>query len=297
MAMMSKQSSNSNLQIDDRPWHIGVFDSGVGGLSILKELISFFPNAQFHYIADRAYVPYGSLSAEQVLARAVWCTNTLIQERQCHIVVVACNTATAVAIDGLRQQLASSGQVIPVVGVEPYLNVLNKEKQRIGDKENIWVLTTPLLANTERFQKLKQWRDGHSRIDVFPAAKLAALIEELFDCENQLPYPEIEIKDLYKRIELELLPLKKQNPELVILGCTHYPLLTPTISKILAADCVDPSRAVAAHTRNILAKANYADSCGSLLPAGQFAYLETKKNVEEQAWSLKSLASLSSWPK
>ncbi len=119
---------------------IGVFDSGVGGLIILKEIMSLIPKAEYFYIADDLHVPYGTKGRDFIVERSKYCVDEL-REKGCELVVVACNTATASAIEDLRKTYA-----IPFVGIEPDLNFLSREKIEGVESKKIAVLTTILTG-------------------------------------------------------------------------------------------------------------------------------------------------------
>ncbi len=220
---------------------IGLFDSGHGGLSVLKSLWDLKLNAEYYYLADLAFAPYGDLSEQKILERSRELTKTLI-EQGVEMIVVACNTATAIAIDRLRAEFPA----IPFVGVEPYLTAV----ERLGldpQKEKLAVLVTPSMAASKRFQDLRARRDPHNTIQVHPCPNLARAIEECFTQEgwSKRPAP-------YYEAFKDLIPLQNQGLHYALLGCTHYPLIAEAIEKFLAVKTLSPSEAVAKRVVSIL---------------------------------------------
>ena len=125
---------------------IGIFDSGIGGLSVLKELLQAMPGQEFYYISDQSFAPYGNLTTDEILERSKVLTQTLLEE-SVDLIVVACNTATAHSIDLLRKEFD-----IPFVGIEPYINYVNHDY----NGENVGLICTPQTLNSERYQELKK---------------------------------------------------------------------------------------------------------------------------------------------
>lgn len=207
---------------------IGVFDSGLGGLSVLGALADICPAADLIYAADTAHVPYGNKTPEQIRARVLAMGQALINEG-CTTLVVACNTATAEAIEALR----GAHPNIPVVGVEPGIKpaALNTQSGKIA------VLATVATAKSQRLAQLIARHAPHKTVHVIPCHGWATEVEAL-----NLNAPSI-IQD----IELHLLPLIDQGVDQVVLGCTHYDFLTPTISKLISgkAQLVGVASAVA----------------------------------------------------
>lgn len=217
---------------------IGLFDSGIGGFSILREIIKVYPSAEFYYISDAAYAPYGEKSDKLILERSIELSEILI-ENMVDVIVVACNTATAVAINDLRKKF----DYIPFVGVEPYLNVQNKVPL-LKNVAKLAVITTELTGKSKRFLDLKKKLDPLSNIDLFPSPSLAGLIEK-------------GVKDGFSQniligIDNELIKVEKGDYTHLILGCTHYPLISNYIEKKLGIETISPCSFVAAQVKNIL---------------------------------------------
>jgi len=262
------------------PIRIGLFDSGIGGLSVLSAIWQLLDRANFFYVADRAFMPYGKLSTQDVIKRAQWCCQYLLDLHQVHLVVVACNTATAAAITDLRKTFPN----IPFVGVEPYVNVLNREANLFKPQDRVAVLTTPLLAKSERFKELKMKKDEASRINVLSCPELAQIVEEAFKLEKMSP-------ELLKRVEKELQSVI--GFEHLILGCTHYPLIRKSIADVTKAQVFCPNPHIAKRVQTVLNE-HYtcADSCGEFV-SPNFRFYCTQKQAEESI----PLSTLLKWPK
>jgi len=213
---------------------IGVFDSGLGGLSVLAALVQALPRADFRYYADTAHVPYGNKSDEQI-QRRVLAIGGELAGMGCDLLVVACNTATAAAVQALRAAHPS----IPVVGVEPGIKPAAQET-RSG---RIAVLATESTAKSARLHKLI--RDHAEGIDVHvePCPGWATHVEML-----QLDDPALA-SDIARRVE----PLLAQGVDRIVLGCTHYSFLAPLLNQVIGgrARLVDVADAVARQARRL----------------------------------------------
>lgn len=213
---------------------IGVFDSGLGGLSVLAKLVDALPQAGFAYYADTAYVPYGNKSEAQI-QRRVLAIGELLANDGCRLLVVACNTATAAAIQALRA--AHPG--IPVVGVEPGIKPAAQQTK----SGRIAVLTTEATAGSQRLKHLIRDHAGQVKVFVEPCPGWATHVEML-----QLDDPALAA-DVRARIE----PLLEQGVDRIVLGCTHYSFLAPLLRNVIGtrALLVDVADAVARQTRRL----------------------------------------------
>ena len=193
---------------------IGVFDSGLGGLSVLGALAQTCPAADLIYAADTAHVPYGNKTSEQIRARVLVMGQALIAEG-CTTLVVACNTATAEAIDALRA--AHPG--VPVVGVEPGIKpaALNTQSGHIA------VLATVATAKSQRLADLIGRHAPNKVVHVIPCHGWATEVEALH----------LNSPSIIAEANATLLPLIHQGVDQVVLGCTHYDFLAPTLSKLI----------------------------------------------------------------
>lgn len=220
---------------------VGVFDSGIGGLSILGELMRHPSSSEieFDYIADDAFSPYGGLSEEEVLDRARLLTQRLMS-RGIDLVVVACHTATALAISRLRGEFPE----LIFVGVEPYLNIISHRPDLLSSREKIGVLTTVATGKSQRFKDLKHRLDPDQHIFHASSPKLAGLVEDLFYDEN--------LNSWRNEVEEELSLLKDHGIKKIILGCTHYSLIEDILREDFQIEPIGPCRFVAKRVFDLL---------------------------------------------
>lgn len=206
---------------------IGLFDSGVGGLSILDEALRQLPDHDYLYFADSANAPYGEKSAEWITQRSL-AVCEFLAGAGCQAIVVACNTATAEAIQGIRAEL----KTIPVIGVEPGIKpaALQSQKGIVG------VLATEATLKSDKFNSLLATLPGDCRFIKQAGAGLVPLIES-----GQLHSPETAAL-----LAHHLQSIKAAGADTLVLGCTHYPFLMPLIVNQLGSEIkiVDTSEAV-----------------------------------------------------
>ncbi len=213
---------------------IGIFDSGLGGLSICKEIIELLPNERIVYLADSKNAPYGQKSKQDIINLSVKNTELLISYG-CKMVVVACNTATTNAISLLRERYS-----VPFIGIEPAIKpaVLNSTTNKIG------ILATKGTLNSELFLLTsKQYREEIDFIEV-EGKDLVPLIEA-----GKI----VETKPLLEEYVGEMV---KKGVDKIVLGCSHYPFLIPEIKKIIPnhIQIIDSGEAVARQTMNVLSE-------------------------------------------
>lgn len=205
---------------------IGVFDSGVGGLSILDEALRQLPQHNFIYLADSANVPYGEKSSEWIAARSLTLCNYLASNG-CDAIVVACNTATAEAIKQIRETLP-----IPIIGVEPGIKPAAMQSQN----NIVGVLATEATLKSDKFNSLLNTLPSDCQFIKQAGAGLVPLIESgNADSEETLEL-------LAKHLE----PIQDAGADTLVLGCTHYPFLRKSIRKLLGESItlIDTSDAV-----------------------------------------------------
>lgn len=205
---------------------VGVFDSGVGGLTVVAALHALLPALPIRYLADTAYFPYGERSAAEVEARALVLAQRLVDEG-CALLVVACNTASSAALEALRERFA-----VPVVGIEPPL----KPALAQSGRGRVAVLVTPSTARGERLERLRRAYAGSAEVATVALPGLADLVEG-----GAVAGPAVEA--LLRR-ELAALP---DGVDAVALGCTHYGFVRATIEQLLGPGVrvVDAAEAVA----------------------------------------------------
>ena len=213
---------------------IGVYDSGIGGLSVLKELIKLMPGEDYIYFSDSAYCPYGQKDPEFIRERATEITKKLIAECV-EIIVVACNTATAAAIDMLRKNFD-----IPFIGMEPAIKpaVLESKSGVVGVIATEGTLKGSLYHNTlDKFS-------GSVKVIEKVGEGLVETVEK-----GVLDGKEVEVM-IHKCVD----PMLSEGVDHIVLGCTHYPFLQPVIERIVGKDVtvINPAPAVARQTRKVL---------------------------------------------
>ncbi len=216
---------------------IGVFDSGVGGLTVLAALRRRLPTARLLYAADSAYAPYGERDAAYVLRRSRVLTRFLLAQGA-RVIVVACNTATALAIAELRREWPE----IPFVGIEPAIKPALAARAA-GDGP-VGVLATPATLGSDRFRTLLRQHAGDSAVLLQPCPGLAEAIE------TRGPHAPGTL-DLLRAC---CAPLKAAGCTRVVLGCTHYPLLSDAIRDLFdhaPLQLLDPADAVAAQAARV----------------------------------------------
>lgn len=245
---------------------IGLFDSGIGGLSILSEVHKLLPDAEYFYVADDANAPYGPKTNGFIQERSRIITTELI-ELGCDLIIVACNTATAASIEKLRSLFPE----MTFVGVEPFLNVFNKMPELLGKKGV--VLTTVSTGNSERFKNLKIKIDPESRIEHLSLPHLANIVEKY-----KSPSLINESSQLRQEIEKELQDLTDKNFQFAILGCTHYPLVKNEIEEILKLQAISPCPYVAQRVFDLL-KDKRHDSMIEKNVSSTFEFKSTLKNA------------------
>ena len=213
---------------------IGIFDSGVGGLSVAREIRRTLPAEDLLYVADTAYCPYGDRPLEEVRARAL-AVGRYVEQAGAKLVVAACNTASGAALEQLRQALA-----IPVVGLEPPV----KTGAVVTRNGKVGVMATAGTLASARFARLV--RDHAKGVEIVPQAcpGLADLIEE----------GHLEGERLHAWLERLTLPFKRAGVDTVVLGCTHYAFVSEPIARVLgpAVQLVDSAPAIARRTEHLL---------------------------------------------
>jgi glutamate racemase len=212
---------------------IGLFDSGVGGTSIWKEIHSLLPDEDTIYLADSRNAPYGQKTKDEIIELSFKNTEFLL-EQNCKIIVVACNTATTNAIKELRSKYS-----VPFIGIEPAIKpaAMRTKTQTIG------ILATKGTLNSELFHKAVL---TYSNINIIEQVGfgLVSLIED----------GKLESTEMTNLLGEYLTPMIKANIDYLVLGCSHYPYLVPQIKKILpdSIKIIDSGEAVAKQTQKVL---------------------------------------------
>ena len=250
---------------------IGIFDSGVGGLSVFREIRKILPDEKYIYYSDNAHCPYGEKTREYIVQRARAITEFLIA-KGANIIVVACNTATAAAISALREEYSH----IRFIGMEPAI----KPAAASTTSGVVGVLAT---AGTLKADKYLNTREKYSE-GVQIAEHVGKGFVELVE-SGQLTGEAAE-----GVIRESLKPLLDKGADRIVLGCTHYPFLSETILKVASQICpdrkvqvIDPAPAVAKHLLKVMQEENLIKKEGfeiSLFSSGDASILnETFKRI------------------
>lgn len=220
----------------DKHSPIGIIDSGMGGISIWTEIVRAMPHEDTVYWADTAHCPYGGRTKEEITALVSAGVESLIAQKT-KIIVVACNTATTAAIDALRERWSDP----PFVGLEPAV----KPAARSTRSRTIGILGTAYTLSSDMFKRTAEKYASGIRII---ATAGNGLVEQVESDRETTPETETLLR---KYIE----PMLAAGADQLVLACTHYPLLTDTIRKIIGErdmEIINPAPAVARHTAELL---------------------------------------------
>ena len=227
---------------------VGIFDSGLGGLTVWRELRRQLPNEDLLYFADSRNCPYGPKPPETIQKLACHIVDGMM-EAGCKMVVVACNTATAAAIDMLRQNYS-----IPFVGMEPAIKqaALNTKTGKVG------VLATKGTFNGRLYKETSRKYANNIEVVVQIGTGLVELVEA-----NEYETDKARVL-LKKYVE----PMVERGVDQIVLGCTHYPFFKPQIEQMVGSGIavIDPAPAVAKHAADVLAEHGLQNSdshCGT----------------------------------
>ena len=203
--------------MNERDKPIGFFDSGVGGISVLREAIKLLPKEDFIYLGDSKNAPYGTKKVDEVITLSFNAVDFLLKH-EVKAVVVACNTATSAAIDALRQKYGS----IPIIGIEPAL----KPAVELNKHGKIIIMATPMTLSESKFYSLMKSYEEELEIETVPCAGLVELIEEGI----------LEGEQIEEYLKSKLNPYMESKIASIVLGCTHYPFIKKSLLKILGAE-------------------------------------------------------------
>ncbi len=236
----------------DRP--IGVFDSGVGGLSVLNALRDELPRERFVYFADTAHAPYGERGDAFVGDRTRTVARYLLDHHRIKALVVACNTATAAAI----HQLRADHSALPIVGVEPAL----KPAVALSKTRHIAVIATRVTLESQKFEALRASLDARATFSIVPCDGLAGAIEHADTVRiNALCEKYLGAAGIFGGQPGEI--------DTLVLGCTHYPFITDALRRLTGDEVsfIDTGAPVAQQTRRLLERS------GQLLEEGAGAVM------------------------
>ncbi len=222
--------------MDNRP--IGIFDSGVGGTSVWREIEKLLPNEDTIYLADSKNAPYGEKSKEEILQLSIKNIDFLLA-KDCKLIVVACNTATTNAISHVRKHYA-----VPFIGTEPAI----KPAALLSKSKTVGVLATKGTLSSELFFTTSQNHAGHINKIVQVGTGLVPLIEA----------GKVNSEETKKLLETYLEPMLAAGMDYLVLGCTHYPYLIPVLKEMIPphVEILDSGAAIAKQTMAILKENN-----------------------------------------
>ena len=213
---------------------IGIFDSGVGGLSVFREIKKLLPSERYVYFSDNAHCPYGEKSREYIIDRARIITSFLM-EHGAEIIVVACNTATAAAISTLREEFP-----ICFIGMEPAVKPA-AQSTRTGV---VGVLATAGTLKASKYIDTREKWAQNVRIAEHIGQGFVELVES----------GKVTGEEAEEVVERSVRPLLDAGADTIVLGCTHYPFLSDTILKVAgnSVRIIDPAPAVARHLLEVM---------------------------------------------
>lgn len=219
--------------------HIGIFDSGCGGLSVLRELLKAAPGEHYTYFSDNANCPYGEKSSEFIIRRSTEISSHLI-ELGADIIVIACNTATAAAIASLRRRWPG----LPFIGMEPAI----KPAALMSRNKVVGVLATSSTLKADKYLDNKKIWASDVKIAEHAGEGFVELVESL----------ELSGAHCEQTVRRSLEPLLEAGADTIVLGCTHYPFLLETMRAIAGprVNFIDPAPAVARQLIHIMAEKN-----------------------------------------
>ena len=215
---------------------IGVFDSGVGGISVLQHIHATLPNEHLIYFADSRYAPYGNRTAQEIQSRCFAISDFLISQGV-KAIVVACNTATAAAIDAMRERYS-----VPIFGMEPAV----KPAAAATKNGIVGVLATVGTLKSAQFAALLESYGRNVQV-------VTQGCEGLVEC---IEHGELDTESTRQLLQLYCEPLLREGADTIVLGCTHYPFVRPLIKQVVGDDIVliDTGSAVAKHVQKRLAE-------------------------------------------
>ena len=215
--------------------YVGVFDSGVGGLSVLREIHRLLPRVPLFYIADQAHVPYGKRQLEEIRAFSLTISRFLLS-KGAQLIVVACNTASAAALTALRETLTGT----PFVGMEPAVKPATEQTSN----GIVGVLATPATFQGRMYSTLAE-QFAHN---------VTLLTDTLPGLVEAVERGELTSPATRRILEIAIRPMLAQGADTLVLGCTHFPFVLPLIREIAGPEVkvIDPAPAIARRTAYLL---------------------------------------------
>lgn len=238
---------------------IGIFDSGVGGLSVLQKIHSKLPNESLVYVADSINAPYGLKNDSFILERSIKIVDFLVETHQIKLLVIACNTATAASIVKLREIYN-----FPIIGMEPAIKPANEATKN----KKVGILATEGTINSSKFSALLDSYSGETQFFTQPCIGLVEYIEK----------GHTKSHEVISLLNKNLIPLQEHNVDVVVLGCTHYIFIKKIVENFFSGEItiIETGGAVANQTQKILQDFNF-DSDNII---GQRIIYSNSKNVK-----------------
>lgn len=221
---------------------IAFYDSGMGGLSVLNHAMHILPNEEYLYFADVDNVPYGTKTKDEIISFADDAVS-FMAEKGVKAILIACNTATSVAIKHLREKYS-----LPILGMEPAVKpaVLNSDGKRV------LVTATPVTTREKKLRNLIERIDGEDICDLLPLPRLVNFAENM----------EFYSDDVLRYLKEELSPFNLNNYSHLVLGCTHFNYFKEAFSRVLPAgiEFIDGMKGVVSHLKNTLENLNLLEN-------------------------------------
>ncbi|MEH7116286.1 glutamate racemase [Neobacillus vireti] len=240
---------------------IGFFDSGIGGMTVLHQAMRYLPNEDYIFYADTLHVPYGEKTKEEV-REYIFDAVDFIAEQGVKAIVIACNTATSIAVEDLRKKYD-----FPILGIEPAVKPAIQNCE--GKQKKVLVLATNLTLKEEKFHTLVKSLDHHDIVESLPLPGLVELAEK-FEFREEIVVP-------YLREKLGSLDLEQYGT--IVLGCTHFPYFENSIKKLFPeeVDIISGSMGTAKNLRRILKARNQMND-----GTGDIVYFKSGFKVEDK---------------
>ncbi|NGM83250.1 glutamate racemase [Paenibacillus sp. 7124] len=241
---------------------IGFFDSGIGGITVLHQALRLLPNEDYIFYADSLHVPYGDKPKEEV-RQYIFEAADFIASQGVKALVIACNTATSIAVQDLRQKYD-----FPILGIEPAVKPAVQQCE--GTRKKVLVLATSLTLKEEKYHNLVRSVDRHDIVESLPLNGLVRFAEQFdFSEESVLPY----LRDQFSHLDL-------RQYGTVVLGCTHFPYFIPVFKKLFNddAEIISGSFGTAKNLKHILESRNQLSD-----GTGEISFYHSGRKVEDQA--------------
>lgn len=216
-----------------------IFDSGVGGLTVAAQIRKKVPYANITYISDNAYFPYGKKTVEQLKNRVIYILKKSVLIIQPDVIVIACNTASTIALDLLRQEID-----IPIIGVVPAI----KPAANLSKKEVISVVGTNITASSHYVKELITKYAAHCKV-IIKSSEILVL-----EAEKKIAGQKVNLNNIKNEIDRILITKEAKTPDVLVLACTHFPLLSQEISNCLPDNIqiIDSGKSIANRVYEIL---------------------------------------------